>query len=175
MIDNRLVDTEDLVIILPVYLSMTLTICYILLYVFGQTGLSKQCRPRWDTTNAASHQGLHCLPLIQLFLDTTFGSKVHLFKFSIKYGKELRILKTKGKCGKVTGTEKKWYIISKSVRIIVFVVFVDQLINYPINCASLIYVPSKYYQIISESMGVRACTRFQLQGPAQDFSFKGDK
>ena len=27
---------------------MTLTKCYILLYVFRQTGLSKQFRPRWD-------------------------------------------------------------------------------------------------------------------------------
>ena len=25
--------------------------------------------------NAPSHQGLHCLPLIQQFLDTTLGSK----------------------------------------------------------------------------------------------------
>ena len=31
--------------------------------------------------NAVSHQGLHCLPPIQLFLDKTFGSKLYLFKF----------------------------------------------------------------------------------------------
>ena len=31
--------------------------------------------------NAASHQGLHCLPIIQQFLDTTSGSKLYLFKF----------------------------------------------------------------------------------------------
>ena len=31
--------------------------------------------------NAASHQSLHCLPPIQLFLDTTVGSKLYLFKF----------------------------------------------------------------------------------------------
>ena len=31
--------------------------------------------------NAASHQGLHCLPLIQQVLDTTSGSKLYLFKF----------------------------------------------------------------------------------------------
>ena len=31
--------------------------------------------------NAASHQGLHCLPLIQQCLDTTMGSKLYLFKF----------------------------------------------------------------------------------------------
>ena len=30
--------------------------------------------------NAASHQGLHCLPLIQQILDTTSGSKLYLFK-----------------------------------------------------------------------------------------------
>ena len=31
--------------------------------------------------NAASHQGLHCLPLIQQVLYTTSGSKFYLFKF----------------------------------------------------------------------------------------------
>ena len=46
---------------------------------------------------AASHQGLHCLPLIQQFLDTTLGSKWYLFKFYNKYGKELRHPYTYGK------------------------------------------------------------------------------
>ena len=55
----------------------------------------------------ASHQGLHCLPLIQLFLDTTLGSKLYFFKFQIKYGKELRCLNTKGKYNKVRDTEIK--------------------------------------------------------------------
>ena len=31
--------------------------------------------------NAVSHLGLHCLPLIQQFLDTTSGSKLYWFKF----------------------------------------------------------------------------------------------
>ena len=31
--------------------------------------------------NEASHQGLHCLSLIQQFLDTTSGSILYLFKF----------------------------------------------------------------------------------------------
>ena len=43
----------------------------------------------------------------------------------------------KGKYGKVTDTEIKWSIIRKSVMIIIFVAFNDQLIDYPINCASL--------------------------------------
>ena len=38
--------------------------------------------------NAASHQGLHCLPLIHQFFDTS-GIKLYLFKFYYKY-KELR-------------------------------------------------------------------------------------
>ena len=46
VIDNRLVITEGFVIILPVCWSMALTICSTLPYAFGQTGLSKQCRPR---------------------------------------------------------------------------------------------------------------------------------
>ena len=49
----------------------------------------------------------HCLPLIQLFLGTTLSSKFYLFKFQIKYGKELRCLNTKGKYGKVTDTDIK--------------------------------------------------------------------
>ena len=30
--------------------------------------------------NVASHLGLHCLPLIQQFLDTTSGSELYWFK-----------------------------------------------------------------------------------------------
>ena len=40
--------------------------------------------------NVVSHQGLHCLPLIQQFLDTTSGSNLYLFKFWNNYVKELR-------------------------------------------------------------------------------------
>ena len=44
---------------------------------------------------------------------------------------------TKGKYGKVTDTEIKWSIIGKSAMIIIFVEFIDQLIDRPINCVSL--------------------------------------
>ena len=47
--------------------------------------------------NAASHQGLHSLQLIQHFLHITMGRKLYLFKFKNKYGKELRYLNTKRK------------------------------------------------------------------------------
>ena len=43
----------------------------------GTNSLDSDETPR----NAASHQSLHCLPLIQQFLDTTSGSKLYLFKF----------------------------------------------------------------------------------------------
>ena len=62
-------------------------------------------------------------------LDTTVVSKLYLFKFYVKYGKVFRCLNTKGKYGKVTNTEIKWSIISKSVMIIIFVEFIDQLID----------------------------------------------
>ena len=39
--------------------------------------------------------------------------------------------------GKVRDTGIKWSIISKSVTIIIFVEFIDQLIDYPIHRASL--------------------------------------
>ena len=80
------------------------------------------------STLFATHPGI---------LDTTVGSKLNLFKSKIKYDKELRCLNIKGKYGKVTNTEIKWSIISKSVTIIIFVVFIDQLIDYPINRASI--------------------------------------
>ena len=76
---------------------MTLTICYTLLYVLGQTAIVNSVDPDETPLNAASHQGLHYLLLIQLFSDTTLGSKLHFFKFQIKYAKELRYLTTKDK------------------------------------------------------------------------------
>ena len=48
----------------------------------------------------------------------------------MKNGKELRCLNTKGKYGKVTNTWIKWSIISKSVMVVIFVEFIDQLIDY---------------------------------------------
>ena len=67
-------------------------------------------------------------------------------------------LNTKGKYGyKVTDTEIKWPIISKSVTIIIFVEFIDQLINYPISCASfkpnqneLCYIEVPVYEYLSK-------------------------
>ena len=49
-----------------------------------------QCRPRSDIANcvpdqfiknAASDQGLQCLPLISSFSDTSIGNKIHLINF----------------------------------------------------------------------------------------------
>ena len=44
---------------------------------------AKSVDPDETLQNATSHQGLHCLPLIQQSLDTTQGSKLYLFKFQI--------------------------------------------------------------------------------------------
>ena len=49
----------------------------------------------------------------------------------------VRCLNTKCKDGNITNIEIKWSIINKSVMIIIFEEFIDQLIDYPINCASL--------------------------------------
>ena len=54
----------------------------------------------------------------------------------MKYGKELRCLNTEGKYGQVTKTWMKQSIISKSVMTVIFVEFIDLLIDYPINRAS---------------------------------------
>ena len=75
VIDNRLVITEDLVIILPVVSA------WLLLYVILYCTLAWQA---WANSvdpdeNVVSHQGIHCLPLIQLFLETALGSKLYLF------------------------------------------------------------------------------------------------
>ena len=50
-------------------------------YVYRQTAWANGVDPDETPQNAASHQGLHCMPLIQQFLYTTSGSKVYLFKF----------------------------------------------------------------------------------------------
>ena len=76
--------------------------------------------------SAESLQGLHCLPLSQLFQTQQWVVN----SVCSKYGKELRCLNTKGNYSKVTATEIKWSIISKSVVIIIFVEFIDQLIDY---------------------------------------------
>ena len=117
---------------------MTLTICCALLYVFDLTGLSKHCRPRWDAANAASNLGLHCLLRNPAILDTTLGVSSTCSYFRLSMVRSWGCLNTKGKYGKVRDTEMKWSIISKSVTIIIFVEFIDQLIDYLINCASLI-------------------------------------
>ena len=70
MIDNGLLITEDLVIILPVFLSMTLTICCTLLYVFDLTGLSKHVDPD-ETPHLSGSTMFATHPAI---LDTTLGS-----------------------------------------------------------------------------------------------------
>ena len=55
-------------------------------YLFGQTGLSKQCRPGWDAAERGVSSGSTLFAT--QFLDTTLGSKLYLFKFYNKYGKE---------------------------------------------------------------------------------------
>ena len=52
--------------------------------MLGQTGLSKQCRPRSDIAD----QGLH---LTITFFDTSSASQMLTFKFKDKYGKELKV------------------------------------------------------------------------------------
>ena len=37
----------------------------------------------------ASHQGQYCMPFVQQCFDTASDSKLYLFKFWNKYGKEL--------------------------------------------------------------------------------------
>ena len=60
-----------------------------LLYVFGQTGLSKPCRPNETPQNVAFHQGLHCFATHPTIFRHNSSSKLYLFKFWNKYGKEL--------------------------------------------------------------------------------------
>ena len=68
----------------PISSQKNLLLLLYLQYVFGQTDRQASAKcidPDEMSQNVASHQGLHCLPLIQQFLDTTLGSKLYLFKF----------------------------------------------------------------------------------------------
>ena len=59
-----------------------------------------------------------------------------------------------GKYDKVTDTEIKLLIISKSITIISFVEFIDQLIDYSINCASLSVDPVQMPQNAVADLGL---------------------
>ena len=123
MIDHRSVITENFVIILPVCLSMTLTICYTL-----PTYLARQAWAN-SVSSGSSLFATHSAIFTQQWVVNCTCSN---FRQSM-----VRCLNTKGKYGKVTDTEIKWSIIRKSITTVIFVEFIDQLIDYPINCASL--------------------------------------
>ena len=56
-----------------------------LLYVFGQTAWANSLDPDQTPQNAASDQGLHCLPLTQLFyIHSKVVRKMDLLKRSIR-------------------------------------------------------------------------------------------
>ena len=50
-------------------------------YVFGQTGLSKQYRPRWDAAEHGVSSGSTLFATHPAVLDTTSGSELYWFKF----------------------------------------------------------------------------------------------
>ena len=60
----------------PIYEDTIFTVC------FGtdRQAWANSADPDEMLQNTASHDGLHCLPLIQQFLDTTSGSKLLLCK-----------------------------------------------------------------------------------------------
>ena len=57
----------------------------------GWTGLSKHVDPDQMPQNAASDEGLYCLPFIQVFIVTRTGSPKALFNF--RQGEGVPILK----------------------------------------------------------------------------------
>ena len=60
-------------------------------YVFGQTDLSKQCRPRWDAAVRGVSSGSTLLATHPAILDTTQGSKLfcsHFWTSMVSYWNE---------------------------------------------------------------------------------------
>ena len=55
-------------------------------YILGQARANSEDLVQ-IMVNMVSDQGLHYLPLIQQFSDTSKGCKIHLFKFVDKYAK----------------------------------------------------------------------------------------
>ena len=62
------------------YLSINIIYSIYTKYLDRQAG-TNSVDPDQMLQNAASDQGLHCLPLIQQFLDKSIDSKMELFKF----------------------------------------------------------------------------------------------
>ena len=60
----------------------------------------------------------------------------------------MKCLNTKGKYGKVTDAKIKCSIFSKSVTTVIFMELINQLIDYPIICASLSNNP-KHWDTLS--------------------------
>ena len=60
------------------------------MYSDGQVG-ANSVDPDETPLNAASRQGLHCLPLIKQLLDTTLDRKLYLFKILEKVRKGVEV------------------------------------------------------------------------------------
>ena len=64
---------------------------FYLLYLY-QVLRTDNVDPGQMLQNTALDLGLHCSPLIQQFLDISTWSKMDLYKYYDKYGKEIRCL-----------------------------------------------------------------------------------
>ena len=80
MIDNRLAITEDLVIILPVCLSITLIICYTLPTYLAIHVWSNSVDPD-ETPYRGVSSGSTLFATYPAIIDIIFGSELYLFKF----------------------------------------------------------------------------------------------
>ena len=76
---QKLFPMQKLILKHQVYLKHIL---YRIYHMYSdRQGWANSIDPDETPQNTASHLGLHCLPLIQQFLDTTSGSELHWFKF----------------------------------------------------------------------------------------------
>ena len=63
------------------FLDETIHYVYCIYHIYSDKhARANSVGPDKTPQNAASHQGLHCLPFIHQFLGTTLGSKLYLFK-----------------------------------------------------------------------------------------------
>ena len=86
--------------------------------------------------------------VVTLAGDTPTGPPLHFFQTVSKYVKGIQSYGLLSVSGEITSESIKWELsLLHATRLLV-----------------LLFIPTKYSQIISNSMGIMACTRFWLQG-----------
>ena len=129
---------------------------HLLVLLFIPTNIIKlsqtvlELRPAWDFGFRGDNYIMKTVRVVTLARNIPTGPLLHFHQTLSKY---VLVYKSYGlhkisASGEITTQQIKW----------------ELSLLYATRLLVLLFLPTKYYQIISNSMGVMACTRFLLQG-----------